>query len=265
MEGHLFCVDFRALNNITKPLAYILPLIDDILALLDKATCFSILDLRSGYWQVALDQADREKAAFACLSGLFQFRVIPFRLTNAQGIFQQLMSIVLRGLKQFSMAYLDDILVFSNNISEHLQHLSSVFNQLRKHGLKIKLPKCQFMMAETKYLGFVINKKRIKPDDDKVEVIRLMSEPKTVGQVRGCIEAIGYYRRFIPAFSRIAAPLIALTKKGTRFKWTDHCQRSFDTLKDQRTTILLLAYPDMNKPMILYTDASDQCIGDCLT
>ena len=215
----------------------------------------------SRYWQAALDQADREKAAFACHSGLFQFRVMPFGLANVPGIFQQLMYIVLGGRKQFSMAYLDEILVFSNSIREHLQHLQSVFNQLRKHGLKIKLPKCQFMIVETKYLGFVINKKGIKPDDDKIEVIRSMPEPK----VRGCIEAIGYYRRFIPAFSRIATRLI-LTKKNTRFKWTDdYYMRSFDMLKAQLTTIPLWAYPDMNKPMILYTDTSDQCVGACLT
>ena len=120
------------------------------------------------------------------------------------------------------------------------------------------------MMAESKYLGFVI-KKGIKPDDDKLEVIRSMPEPKTVRQVRGFIEAIGYYQRFIPAFFRIATPFIALTKKGTHFKWMDDCQQSFNMLKDQLTMILLLAYPDMNKPMILYTDASNQCIGACLT
>ena len=159
---------------------------------------------------------------------------MPFGLANASGIFQQLMSIWFGGLEQFSMAYLDDILVFSNSISEYLQHLQSVFNQLRKHGLKIKLPKCQFMMAEIKYLGFVINKKGIKPDDDKVEVIRSVPEPKTVRRVRGFIGAIGYYQRFIPAFSRIATPLIALTEKGARFKWTDDWQQSFDILKDQR-------------------------------
>ena len=110
--GHRFCVDFRDLNNITKPLAYSLLLIDDILALLGKATCFSTLDLRSGYWQVALDQADREKAAFMCHSGLFQFRVMLFGLANAPGVFQQLMSIVLGELEDFCMAYIDDILVF---------------------------------------------------------------------------------------------------------------------------------------------------------
>ena len=186
-----------------------------------------------------------------------------FGLANAPGIFQQLMSIVLGGLEQFSMAYLDNILVFSNSISEHLQHLQSLFNHLRNHGLKIKFPKCQFMMAETKYLEFVINKKGIKTYDDKAEVICSISELKTVRQVKGFIGAIGYYCRFIPAFSSMA--LIALTKEDARFKWTDDCQRLFDMLKDQLTTIPLLAYPNMNKPMMLYSDACDQCIRAYLT
>ena len=155
--GDRFCVDFRALNKITRPLAYPLLLIDDILSLLGKSTFFSTLNLRSGYRQVALDRNDREKTAFACHAVPYQFRVMPFGLANALGIFQQLMSVVLAGLQQFAMAYLDDILVFSTNACEHLQHLQIVSFQLRKHGLKIKLPKCQFMRKETKYLGFIIN------------------------------------------------------------------------------------------------------------
>ena len=230
-----------------------------------QGNLFFILDLRLGYWQMVFNKADQEKATFACHEGLFQCRVMPFGLANAPGIFQQLMSVVLAGLEQFSMAYLDDILIFSSNINEHLQHLQTVFERLRNHGLKLKLPKCQFMKYETKYLGFVINKNGIKPDTDKIEVIRSMPEPKTVRQIRGFIGAIGYYRRFIPAFSSIATPLIALTKKYARFKWSDECQRSFDALKDQLTAIPLLTYPDLSKPMILYTDASDQCIGACLT
>ena len=99
---------------------------------------------------------------------------MPFGLANAPGVFQQLMSVVLAGLEQFSMAYLGDILVFSSNFSEHLQHLQAVFERLKNHGLKLKLPKCQFMKDETKYLGFVINKNGIKPDTDKIEVIRSM-------------------------------------------------------------------------------------------
>ena len=147
---------------------------------------------------------------------------------------------------------------FSTSVDEHLRQLKTVFAWLRKHGLKIKLCKCQFMKKETKYLGFVIDESGQHPDIDKVEVIRAMSEPRTVREVRGFIGAMGYYRRFIPAFSRIATPLIALTKKYARFSWTEDCQRSFNTLKQQLTDIPLCAYPDLSRPMILYTDASDQ-------
>lgn len=142
--GHRFCVDFRKLNAFSKPLAVLLPLIDDILALLGKAKCFSTIDLRSGYWQVALDEADGEKAVFACHMGLFQLKVITFGLANAPGKFQQLMSIVLEGIESFAMVYLDDILVFSETPEQHFNHLRQVFGRLRRHGLKLKLPKCQF-------------------------------------------------------------------------------------------------------------------------
>ena len=263
--GHRFCVDIRKLNAITKPMAVPLPLIDDILALLGGSACFSTLDLSSGYWQVALDKMDREKAAFTCHVGLFNFRVMPFGLSNAPGVFSQLMSMVLEGLEGFAMAYLDDVLVFSKTPEEHLAHLQQVMDRLREHNLKIKLPKCQFMKEETKYLGFIIDKKGIKPDLDKVEVIRAMPEPRSVREVRGFIGAIGYYRRFIPAFSRLAGPMIALTKKYARFKWTEDCQRALDCLKEQLTAIPLLAYPDLGRLMISYTDASDKCVGAVLT
>ena len=141
-------------------------------------------------------------------------------IANASGIFQQLMSVVLGGLEQFAMAYLDDILIFSASVSEHLKHLKTVFARLRKHGVKIKLSKCQLMKKETKYPGFVIDESGVHPDIDKVEVIRAIPEPRTVKEVRRFIGAIGNYRKFIPAFSRIATPLIALTRKYAQFSRT---------------------------------------------
>ena len=125
------------------------------------------------------------------------------------------------GVEQFAIAYLDDLLIFSAGVDEHLKHLKTVFAQLRKHGQKIKLSKYQFIKKETKYLGFIIDESGVHPHIDKVEVIRAMPEPRTVREVRGFIAEIGYYRRFIPAFSRIATPLIALTKKYAHFSWTE--------------------------------------------
>ena len=259
------CVDFRKLNKITKTMSYPLPLIDDILAQLDKSKYFTTLDLKSGYWQVAMDPSDQEKTAFACHKGLFEFNVMPFGLTNAPGVFQQLMATVLEGLEHFSTAYLDDIIIWSSSAEEHIRHIQQVFSRLRNHDLKLKLKKCSFFSTETNYLGFIINEHGIKPDPKKVEAIRTLPAPTTVKQVRSFIGMSSYYRRFIPNFSTIAEPLIALTRKYARFHWDEQCQKAFDFLKDSLTVVPLLAYPDPNKPYVLYTDASDNCVGACLT
>ena len=135
------CVDFRKLNKITKTMSYPLPLIDDILAQLDKSKYVTTLDLKSGYWQVAMDPSDQEKTAFACHKGLFEFNVMPFGLTNAPGVFQQLMATVLEGLEHFSTAYLDDIIIWSSSAEEHIRHIQQVFSRLQNHDLKLKLKK----------------------------------------------------------------------------------------------------------------------------
>ena len=260
-----FCVDFRKLNQVTKKNSYPLPVIDDILALLGKAKIFISLDLKSGYWQVLMNESDKEKTAFACHRGLFEFNVMPFGLSNAPAVFQELMSVVLQGLGDFAIAYLDDILVFSPTLEDHLQHLDTIFDRLRKHDLKLKLKKCNFLESETNYLGFIIGKDGIKPDPKKVEAIRSLPIPTCVREVRSFIGMSSYYRRFIPNFSEIAEPIIALTKKHAHYKWSAKHDEAFQYLKDSLSVVPLLAYPDTNKPYTLYTDASGTCIGACLT
>ena len=260
-----FCVDFRKLNQVTKKNSYPLPVIDDILALLGKAKYFTSLDLKSGYWQVLMNESDKEKTAFACHRGLFEFNVMPFGLSNAPAVFQELMSVVLQGLGDFAIAYLDDILVFSPTLEDHLQHLDTIFDRLRKHDLKLKLKKCNFLESETNYLGFIIGKDGIKPDPKKVEAIRSLPIPTCVREVRSFIGMSSYYRIFITNFSEIAEPIIALTKKHAHYKWSAKHDEAFQYLKDSLSVVPLLAYPDTNKPYTLYTDASGTCIGACLT
>ena len=260
-----FCVDFRKLNQVTKKNSYPLPLIDDILALLGKAKFFTSLDLKSGYWQVLMDEKDKEKTAFACHRGLFEFNVMPFGLSNAPAVFQELMSIVLNGCNAFAIAYLDDILIFSETFEKHMFHLNTIFEKLCQYGLKLKLKKCSFLQTEVNYLGFVIDENGIKPDQKKVEAIRTLPVPTCVKEVRSFVGMCSYYRRFIPNFSQIAEPIIDLTRKYAHFKWTDVHQTAFQFIKDSLTTVPLLVYPDSNKPYTLYTDASDTCIGACLT
>lgn len=260
-----FCVDFRKLNKITKLNSHPLPLIDDILALLGDAKYFTSLDLKSGYWQIMMDEKDKEKTAFTCHRGLYEFNVLAFGLVNAPGIFQSLMQIVLDNCGHFATAYLDDILIFSPTLESHIEHINIVFQRLRQHKLKMKLKKCQFLQTETNYLGFIVNEAGIKPDPAKVAAIKTILVPKTVREVRSFIGMASYYRRFIPNFSKIAEPIIALTKKYARFSWTNECQVAFEFLKESLTVVPLLCFPDRNKRYTLYTDASNSCIGACLT
>jgi len=142
---------------------------------------------------------------------------MPFGLSNAPAVFQELMNIVLQECEGLATAYLDDVLIFSKTPEEHLQHLKDIFKRIRQHGLKLKLKKCSFFQNKTEYLGFVISDKGIQPGQKKVKDIRYLPSPTNVREIRGFIGMCSYYRRFIPNFSKIAEPLITLTKKYARY------------------------------------------------
>ena len=199
-ESKRFCVDFRNLNKITKLNSYPLPVIDDILALQEKSKYFSSLYLKSEYWQVLMDEIDKEKTAFTCHRGLFEFNVITFGLTYAPAIFRELMNRVLEGLTDFSVAYLDDILIYPETLTDHLRHIQLVLDRLREHNLRLKLKTCSFLKKETNYLGFV-NEIDIQPEQNKINVIRSLSPSTSVRDVRSFIDMCSYYRRLIPKFS----------------------------------------------------------------
>ena len=260
-----FCVDLRGLNRITKKNSHPLPRIDDILASLDGSQYFSCLDLRSGYWQIPMDEDSKEKTAFTCFAGLYQWEVMPFGMVNAPAIFSELMNDVLRGIQyKFTIAYLDDILIYSKTFEEHVEHVEAVFTRLRDARLKLKMSKCEFLKKEVNYLGHIVSPSGIKPDQSKVEAIAKLGPPTDVRGIRSFIGMTGYYRRFIANYAKIAKPLTELTKKNRRFYWNEDCQRSFETLRRALTEAPILAFPDINKPYKLYTDASNYAIGAAL-
>ena len=220
------------------------------------------MDLMSGYWQVELSPDAREKTAFTTYSGLFEFLVLPFGLTNAPATFQRLMECVLRGLTwRVCLIYLDDVIVFSKTFEEHLANLRLVFTRFRAAGIKLKPSKCHFGRTEVPYLGHIVSKDGVRPDPDKIRAVQEFPVPRNVHEVRSFLGLANYYRKFVKDFCQLAAPLHQLTSKKVQFKWTEESNAAFQTLKAALVSAPILAYPDFTREFQLYVDASDSAIG----
>lgn len=268
-----FCVDYRKLNSVTKKDAFPLPRVEDSLTSLTQSAWYSTLDLASGYWQVQMEAADREKTAFTTPFGLFEWERMPFGLCNAPATFQRLMQRCLSGqLVDSTLVYLDDVLVFSQDFPTHLYHLEQVFQAMEKYGLKLRPEKCQLFRREVKFLGHCVSQKGVAPDPEKVSAVREWEPPKTVRQVRSFLGFVGYYRRFVKDFSKIAKPLNALLVGTSRSRgrgsplvpWNPECETAFQRLKQELLQAPILAYADFTQPFVLYTDASNAGLGAVL-
>ncbi len=265
-----FCVDYRALNAVTKADTFPLPRIDDLLDQLGNSRFFITLDLTSGYWQIRLSQSSRKKTAFAVPHGLFEFQVMPFGLTNAPAVFQRLMQQVLAGLNpeqgpDFVKVYIDDILVFSPSLADHLDHLQQVLGRIRNAGLKLKPSKCHFIAKEVQYLGHRLTPEGLKPNPATVSAVKEFPQPTNLKGVRQFLGLSLFYRRFIRGFATVAQPLHQLTRKGVHFRWGSECQQAFAMLKDLLTSAPVLTYPRVEDPFILETDASILGLGAILS
>lgn len=263
-----FCVDYRRLNAVTKKDVYPLPRVEDLLSSLGGAKYFTSLDLASGYWQVELDDDARQKSAFTTYNGLYEFVRMPFGLCNAPATFQRLMQKVLVGLEWKScFVYLDDILIASSSLGEHLQHLREVFARLRSANLRLKPKKCGLLRREVNFLGHIVSVEGIHPDPSKTARIEAYPRPTSVTEVRRFLGLASYYRRFVAGFATLAAPLHALTKKNVAFIWTDATETAFRQLRSALTTAPVLAYPRFGPGIsfILETDASTVGLGAVLS
>ena len=257
-----FCVDYRKLNQITKKDSYPLPRITEALDALGGARYFSTLDLRSGYWQVEMDNDSKEKTAFITHNGLYEFNVLPFGLCNSACTFQRLMTHVLRGLEwDICLVYIDDLILFSRTFEEHLLHLEQVFSRLREANVRLKPSKCHFVQPQVEYPGHIISAEGLRPNPWKVRAVKEFPVPTNTTGLKAFLGLCNYYRRFIKGFAKIASPLNKLTSKNVKFSWTPACQESFDTLKQALVSAPILAYPDFRLPFHLYVDASQTGIG----
>jgi len=259
-------IDYRNLNSITIKNRYPLPLISELLNRLGKAKIFTKIDLRGAYNLVRIKPGDEWKTAFRCRYGHFEYLVMPFGLTNAPAFFQHLMNDVFREhLDHFVIIYLDDILIYSDSLEDHTEHVKLVLSILRKHGLYAKLEKSSFHQTQVEYLGFIISPSGITMDPSKTSTIKAWPTPLSVKDIQSFLGFANFYRRFIPNFSKLALPLTSLTKKSTTFLWTSAAQQAFDSLKEIFTSAPILIHPDTSKPFYLETDASGYALAGILS
>ena len=261
------CVDYRALNKITIKNKYPLPRIDELLDRLHGAKYFSKLDLMSGYHQVRIKDEDVHKTAFRTIYGHFEFRVLPFGLTNAPATFMRLMNDVFRTyLDQFVIIYLDDILVFSRTKEEHASHLKTVLDLLRQHQLYAKAAKCALFKTSVDFLGHVIGGDGIRPDPCKVNAVVNWPQPSTITELRSFLGLANFYRKFMKDYSKTVAPLNDLLKKGASLEqWSTQHDAAFTSVKTLLTTSPTLVPFSRNAHTIVHCDASEEAIGAVLT
>jgi hypothetical protein len=267
-DGSLrLCVDYRAVNNATIKNAYPLPRVDELLDRLHGATVFSKIDLRHGYHQIRIHDADIHKTAFRTRYGHFEYTVMPFGLTNAPATFQRLMHDIFRPhLDSFVIIYLDDILVFSKNQKDHARHLATTLQLLRDNHLFANTSKCVFATDRVDFVGHIVSKDGISTDPAKVAAIVAWPLPTTVSDLRSFLGLANYYRRFIRHYSSIAAPLYAMLARDANWRapLSLEATSAFLDLKSALTSAPILAPPDFSQPFVVHTDASNNATGAIL-
>lgn len=259
-------VDYRKLNNITVGDKMPLPQIQDVLDRLGKSKYFTVLDLASGFHQIPLSEESKIKSAFSSDIGHWQYTKLPMGLKNSPPTFQRLMNNVLCNLVGLKcLVYLDDIIIFSVDIQEHSKRLREIFNRLRTHNLKLQPAKCEFLRKEVIYLGHKISELGVQPDERKIICVRNFPIPTNVKEIKSFLGLTGYYRNFIPDYSKIAKPITNLLKKDSKFEWKIECQEAFQKLKNILISEPILQYPDFDKPFTITCDASNYAVGSVLS
>ena len=254
--GKHLVIDYRALNKVTRKFTWPMPKVEDIFSKLNGATYFSTLDLHAGYHHIPLDKPSIPKTTFNSPIGKFEYIKVPFGLAQAPAYFQELMTGILKDFP-FTIAYLDDIIILSKTPQEHLSHICMVFEKFQTANLSMKKSKCNFFSKEIQYIGHILSTTGIQPLPSKTRAIQHMNPPTTPKQVRTFLGLVGYYRKFIKGFAKVAKPLTLLTRQQVKFEWTPNLQTAFEHLKNAIVQAPILHYPNPNKTYIVYTDASD--------
>ncbi|KAH7697125.1 gagpol and env protein precursor [Aphelenchoides avenae] len=264
------CVDCRKLNKVIKLSQYPMPNINVMLQSLVGKKFFSTCDLHTGYWQIPLTPQAKELTAFSTMGGHWEFNVLPFGSSNAPGGFERAMeSIFEEDLGKTVFIYLDDILIATKTLEEHLQVLEKVLTKLREYNLRLKPKKCAFLKTETAFLGHVISAEGLKTDAEKIEKLLAFPVPMNPTDMRSFLGLANYYRQFVRNFTLLSKPLRDILA-ASKWQWTEKEQHVFDELKRRMSSTPVLAQPDIEaaisgeKPFILYTDACKDGVGAVL-
>ena len=272
------CVDYRQLNQRTIRDSYALPRIDDILNCLGGSKYFTVLDMKSGYHQIPIKEEHKPFTAFTVGSlGLFEFNRLPFGLCNSPATYQRFMEDVLGDLNySICLAYLDDLIVFSNSFEEHLNRLHAIFSRISSAGLKFNPKKCNFFKSKINYVGHVVSSQGVQTDPQKIEKVKNWPQPNNIDELRQFLGFTGYYRRFIHNYAKIAKPLNDLlignlpTKKkkwnksvtpNNTWKWLEPQNTAFIRLKESLIRPPVLGYPNYELPFEVSVDSSSEGIG----
>jgi transposase InsO family protein len=264
--GLRLCVDYRHLNEITVKNAYTLPLIQELRDRLQGAKWFTKFDVPLAFHRIRIKEGDEWKTAFRTRLGHYEYMVMPFGLTNAPATMQAYMNNVLREhLDEFVSVYMDDILVYSRTLEEHVEHVRKVLYALEKYNLRLNPSKSEFHSQRIRFVGCIVTPDGIEVDPEKVERVKEWPVPTNVKEVQAFHGFANYYRQFIEGFSGIAAPLTQLMSKGSKFAWLGDAQEAFEELKRLLLNTPVLQIFDSKKPSTVETDASDYALGAVLS
>lgn len=281
------CIDYRKLNLQTVKDAYALPNLEETFSALTGSKWFSVLDLKSGYYQIEVEEADKPKTAFVCPLGFWEFNRMPQGVTNAPSTFQRLMEKCMEDINlREVLVFLDDLIIFSETLEEHERRLLKVLSRLREYGLKLALEKCKFFQTSVRYLGHIVSERGVETDPEKIEALKTWPSPTNLKELRSFLGFSGYYRRFIKDYSRVVKPLTDLTvgypptRKGSKRsegkgpyhnpkepfggRWTQLCEEAFRSVIDKLTTAPVLGFANPKLSYFLHTDASIKGLGAAL-
>uniref|UniRef100_A0A3B3DPC6 Gypsy retrotransposon integrase-like protein 1 n=1 Tax=Oryzias melastigma TaxID=30732 RepID=A0A3B3DPC6_ORYME len=261
------CVDYRSLNDVTVKYRYPLPLVPPALEQLRQARYFTKLDLRSAYNLIRIREGDEWKTAFSTTSGHYEYLVMPFGLCNAPSVFQAFVNDIFRDMLQKNViVYIDDILVYSKTLDEHVSHVRQVLQRLIKNNLYAKREKCVFHQTSISFLGYVIGAQGVAMDQSKVDAVLNWPQPTNVKELQRFLGFANFYRRFIRGFSTVATPLTSLLRGAPkRLHWTPEARSAFQALKRRFSESPILRHPDPSAQFIVEVDASSTGVGAVLS